>query len=214
MSWNLRLTEVCRINNGASPGSSTQYYRDFPQLGYVTIDYNHEPTQYVNNDLIVHEELSAKSDHQRLMERLELYEFVEQQVSGDGNCQFRSISDQIYGSSEHHRLVREQVVKQLKSNKELYEGYVPMVEYDEYLNRVSKCGEWGDHVTLQAAADSYGVKIFVITSFKDTCYIEILPRNRRHHKIIFLSFCAELHYNSIYPEEEYPGEETRKNKKW
>ncbi|GKF63057.1 OTU domain-containing protein, partial [Tanacetum coccineum] len=57
----------------------------------------------------------------------------------------------------------------------MYEGYVPMA-YSEYLKRISKSGEWGDHVTLQAAADSYGVKIFVLTSFKDTVSIEILPK--------------------------------------
>lgn len=133
-------------------------------------------------------------------------------------------------------------------------------------------GEWGDHVTLQAAADwvltqpklflycikfackkkvslgileyecgnwntflfvllllQFGVRMFVITSFKDTCYIEILPHlqksNRRKlptnmswfytikimsflcfnsccafESVICLSFWAEVHYNSIYPE--------------
>ncbi|KAK6926753.1 hypothetical protein RJ641_008472 [Dillenia turbinata] len=47
---------------------------------------------------------------------------------------------------------------------------------------------------------TYGVKIFVITSFKDTCYIEILPNVKRSRRVIFLSFWAEVHYNSIYPE--------------
>ncbi|KAJ8563162.1 hypothetical protein K7X08_031614 [Anisodus acutangulus] len=155
----------------------------------------------------------AKSDHQRLMDRLEVYDLVELKVSGDGNCQFRSLSDQIYRSTEHHKFVREQVVQQLKSHRELYEGYVPMV-YDEYLKKMSKAGEWGDHLTLQAAADSYGVKIFVITSFKDTCYIEILPQCQKSNRIIFLSFWAEVHYNSIYPQGEYPAGETRKRKKW
>lgn len=155
----------------------------------------------------------AKSDHQRLMDRLEVYDLVELKVSGDGNCQFRSLSDQIYRSTEHHKFVREQVFKQLKSHREWYEGYVPMV-YDEYLKKMSKAGEWGDHVTLQAAADSYGVKIFVITSFKDTCYIEILPQRQKSNRIIFLSFWAEVHYNSIYPQGEYPAGEARKSKKW
>ncbi|XP_009765994.1 OVARIAN TUMOR DOMAIN-containing deubiquitinating enzyme 12-like isoform X1 [Nicotiana tabacum] len=155
----------------------------------------------------------ATSDHQRLMDRLEVYDLFELKVSGDGNCQFRSLSDQIYRSTEHHKFVREQVVKQLKFRRELYEGYVPMV-YDEYLKKMSKAGEWGDHITLQAAADSYGVKIFVITSFKDTCYIEILPQIQKSKRIIFLSFWAEVHYNSIYPQGEFPAGETRKRKKW
>ncbi|KAL8168041.1 hypothetical protein V2J09_009540 [Rumex salicifolius] len=141
----------------------------------------------------------ATSDHQRLLDRLEVYDLVEHKVLGDGNCQFRALSDQFYRSPEHHKFVRQQVISQLKSNPEEYEGYVPM-EYDEYLEKMSKCSEWGDHVTLQAAANSYGVKIFVITSFKDTCYMEILPKLQKSKRVIFLSFWAEVHYNSIYPQ--------------
>ncbi|XP_019198698.1 PREDICTED: OTU domain-containing protein DDB_G0284757 isoform X2 [Ipomoea nil] len=156
----------------------------------------------------------ATSDHQRLMDRLELYDLVELKVSGDGNCQFRSLSDQIYRITDHHKFVREQVVMQLKSHPELYKSYVPMA-YDEYLRKMSKTGEWGDHVTLQAAADAYGFKIFIITSFKDTCYIEILPHMQRSKRTIFLSFWAEVHYNSIYPRGEFPTvEQDKKKKKW
>ncbi|XVE68834.1 hypothetical protein DITRI_Ditri09bG0101800 [Diplodiscus trichospermus] len=150
------------------------------------------------------------SDHQRLLDRLQLYGLVENKVQGDGNCQFRSLSDQLYRSQDLHNFVREQVVSQIKLNPEIYEGYVPMA-YGDYLKKMSKNGEWGDHVTLQAAADSYGVKIFVLTSFKDTCYIEILPHTQKSERIIFLSFWAEVHYNSIYPEGELP---IKKKKKW
>ncbi|XP_078154784.1 uncharacterized protein LOC144550682 [Carex rostrata] len=155
----------------------------------------------------------AMSDHERLLERLKLYDLKELKVQGDGNCQFRALSDQFYRMTEHHKFVREQVVNQLKSHPEIYKGYVPM-GYDEYIKRMSKSGEWGDHVTLQAAADSYGVKIFVLTSFKDTCYIEILPVVQKSTRIIFLSFWAEVHYNSIYPEGEMFPIEYKKKKRW
>ncbi|KAJ3693103.1 hypothetical protein LUZ60_012198 [Juncus effusus] len=155
----------------------------------------------------------ATTDHQRLIDRLRLYDLVELKVQGDGNCQFRALSDQFYRSPEHHKFVRQQVINQLESHPEIYEGYVPM-EYCEYLKKLSKTGEWGDHVTLQAAADSYGVKIFVITSFKDTCYIEILPNIEKSKRVIFLSFWAEVHYNSIYPEGDLPVCETKKKKRW
>ncbi|XP_047324346.1 OVARIAN TUMOR DOMAIN-containing deubiquitinating enzyme 9-like [Impatiens glandulifera] len=153
------------------------------------------------------------SDHQRLLERLDLYELIELKVEGDGNCQFRALSDQIYRTADHHKTVRQQIVDQLKYQGELYEGYVPMT-YDEYVKKISMSGEWGDHVTLQAASDVYGVKIFVLTSFKDTCYIEILPRIQKSKRIIFLSFWAEVHYNSIYPEGELPTIETKKKSWW
>ncbi|KAL4560500.1 hypothetical protein LXL04_032652 [Taraxacum kok-saghyz] len=165
----------------------------------------------VNGDIPSVDE--ATSDHQRLLDRLQLYNLVESKVQGDGNCQFRALSDQFYRSPEHHKFVRRQVVNQLKSHPEMYEGYVPMA-YSDYLKRISKSGEWGDHVTLQAAADSYGVKIFVLTSFKDTCSIEILPKVQNSKRVIFLSFWAEVHYNSIYPEGELPPREYRKKKRW
>ncbi|CAN1781208.1 OVARIAN TUMOR DOMAIN-containing deubiquitinating enzyme 9 [Linum perenne] len=153
------------------------------------------------------------SDHQRLLDRLKVYFLVENKVQGDGNCQLRALSDQLYRSSDHHIFVRQQVVNRLRSHSEIYEGYVPM-PYNDYLNNISKSSEWGDHVTLQAAADSYGVKIFVLTSFKDTCYIEIIPHVEKSKRIIYLSFWAEVHYNSIYPEGEIPINEEKKKKKW
>ncbi|XP_030931337.1 OVARIAN TUMOR DOMAIN-containing deubiquitinating enzyme 12 isoform X4 [Quercus lobata] len=153
------------------------------------------------------------SDHQRLLERLELYELVELKVQGDGNCQFRALSDQLYRSPDHHASVREQITQQLKCHPEMYGGYVPMA-YNDYLKKMSKSGEWGDHVTLQAAADWFGVKIFVLTSFKDTCYIEILPHIEKSKRVIFLSFWAEVHYNSIYPKGDLPEVDTKKKRKW
>ncbi|XP_024983779.1 uncharacterized protein LOC112519762 isoform X3 [Cynara cardunculus var. scolymus] len=140
----------------------------------------------VNGDIPSVDE--ATTDHQRLLDRLQLYNLIESKVQGDGNCQ-------------------------LKLHPEIYEGYVPMA-YSDYLKRISKSGEWGDHVTLQAAADSYGVKIFVLTSFKDTCSIEILPKVQKSKRVIFLSFWAEVHYNSIYPEGELPPPEYRRKRRW
>ncbi|XP_030452382.1 OVARIAN TUMOR DOMAIN-containing deubiquitinating enzyme 12-like isoform X2 [Syzygium oleosum] len=154
----------------------------------------------------------ATSDYERLRERLQLYGLVERKVEGDGNCQFRALSDQLFKTSENHEYVRQQIVEQLRTLRELYEGYVPM-DYDEYLCKMSNNGEWGDHVTLQAAADAFAVKIFVITSFKDTCSIEILPNGQKPNQVLSLSFWAEVHYNSIYPQD-IPASHCGKKKKW
>nr|GEX26851.1 hypothetical protein [Tanacetum cinerariifolium] len=150
----------------------------------------------VNGDIPSLDE--ASTDHQRLLDRLDTYNFVELPVEGDGNCQFRALSDQLHRSPEHHKSVRKKVVTQLKLNPKLYKGYVPMA-YTDYLRKISKRGEWGDHVTLQAAADAYGVKILVLTSFKDTIFIEILPKVLKSRRVFFLSYWAKVHYNSMYP---------------
>lgn len=75
--------------------------------------------------------------------------------------QFRSLSDQIYGTSDYHDVVREEIVHQLKSKPELYANFVPMA-YGDYLKKMSRNGGWGDNCTLQAAADS--VRSLIIPS--------------------------------------------------
>ncbi|XP_037482527.1 uncharacterized protein LOC119361415 [Triticum dicoccoides] len=54
----------------------------------------------------------SSHDNRRLLDKLVLYGLVELKVNGDGNCQFRALSDQFYRTPEHHRFVRQQVVNQ------------------------------------------------------------------------------------------------------
>ncbi|KAL4376044.1 hypothetical protein GQ457_02G012920 [Hibiscus cannabinus] len=154
----------------------------------------------------------ASLDHQRLLERLQVYGLCEVKVTGDGNCQFRALSDQMYRSPEYHKHIRKDIVKQLKDNRNLYEGYVPM-KYKKYCKKMAKSGEWGDHVTLQAASDKYAVKICLLTSFRDTCFIEITPQGQAPKYELWLSFWAEVHYNSLYAIQGAPPQKP-KRKHW
>ncbi|KAL1358134.1 OVARIAN TUMOR DOMAIN-containing deubiquitinating enzyme 11 isoform X1 [Arachis stenosperma] len=151
----------------------------------------------------------ATLDHERLSERLVTYGLAELQMEGDGNCQFRALADQLFRNPEYHKHVRRQVIKQLKHHKKLYEGYVPM-KYKSYLKMMKKSGEWGDHITLQAAADRFNAKICLVTSFRDTCYIEILPTDKNYTIELWLSFWSEVHYNSLYASGDVPARAPRK----
>lgn len=155
----------------------------------------------------------ASLDHQRLLQRLNIYGLYEVKVSGDGNCQFRALSDQMYKSPEYHKNVRKEIVKQLKDYRSLYEGYVPM-KYKRYYKKMAKLGEWGDHVTLQAAADKFVAKICLLTSFRDTCFIEIMPRSEAPQREFWLSFWSEVHYNSLYEIRDAPIPQKPKKKHW
>ncbi|XP_073026610.1 OVARIAN TUMOR DOMAIN-containing deubiquitinating enzyme 11-like [Primulina eburnea] len=154
----------------------------------------------------------ARLDHERLADRLTTYGLAEMQIEGDGNCQFRAIADQLLRNPDYHKYVRKEVVKQLKHHKKLYESYVPM-KYKSYVKSMKRLGGWGDHVTLQAAADRFEVKICLVTSFRDTCYIEILPKDKTPTKELWLSFWSEIHYNSLYQAAEIPTRKQRK-KHW
>ncbi|XP_071721652.1 OVARIAN TUMOR DOMAIN-containing deubiquitinating enzyme 12-like [Rutidosis leptorrhynchoides] len=155
----------------------------------------------------------ASLDHQRLLERLRVYGLCEMKVSGDGNCQFRAISDQMYRSPEYHKQIRKDVVKQLKDHRTLYEGYVPM-KYKRHYKKMAKSGEWGDHLTLQAAADKFAAKICLLTSFRDTCFIEIMPQDQAPKRELWLSFWSEVHYNSLYQIQAAPAYQKPKKKHW
>ncbi|CAA6671845.1 unnamed protein product [Spirodela intermedia] len=155
---------------------------------------------------------NATLDHGMLLERLTMYGLAEFQIEGDGNCQFRAIADQLFRNPEYHRHVRKEVVKQLKIYHNLYEGYVPM-SYKSYLKMMKRSGEWGDHVTLQAAADRFKAKICLITSFRDTYFIEITPKDQVPSNEIWLSFWSEVHYNSLYAADDVPARVT-KRKHW
>ncbi|XP_066317913.1 OVARIAN TUMOR DOMAIN-containing deubiquitinating enzyme 11-like [Miscanthus floridulus] len=155
---------------------------------------------------------NATIDHESLLERLGTYGLAEYQIEGDGNCQFRALADQIFRNPDYHKHVRKAVVKQLKEFRKHYEGYVPM-EYKVYLKKMRRSGEWGDHVTLQAAADRFAAKICLLTSFRDTCLVEIVPRDATPTRELWLSFWCEVHYNSLYAVEDLPTRKTKK-KHW
>ncbi|CAA0836987.1 Cysteine proteinases superfamily protein [Striga hermonthica] len=139
----------------------------------------------------------ATLDHGRLAQRVDTYGLAEMRIEGDGNCQFRALSDQLFQKQDYHKYVRKEVIKQLKRHRKLYESYVPM-KYRHYVRKMKRMGEWGDHVTLQAAADRFEAKICLVTSFRDTCFIEILPKDITPVRELWLSFWSEVHYNSLY----------------
>ena len=66
-----------------------------------------------------------------------------------------------------------------------------------YVEKMAKEGTWGDHLTLQAAADAFGVRLCVITSYQESFLIEIKPKQLRNRKVLWMSFWAEIHYNSV-----------------
>ncbi len=60
---------------------------------------------------------------------------------------------------------------------------------------------------MQAFADAMGIRVNIISSYEESCVIEITPSTGvRERRPLWISFWAEVHYNSLYPEEE-PGEQ-------
>lgn len=143
-------------------------------------------------------ESSSAAAHERLRKVMDLYQASVRPVKGDGNCQFRALSQQLYGDEQYHADLRAQVTKQLQSEPELYQDFVHE-PYADYVSRLARDSQWGDHVTLQAASDALGLQINVFTDVPGAECIEILPRHVTHgcvQKPLCLTFLTEVHYDA------------------
>ena len=142
---------------------------------------------------------SLNTERDALDLQLKKFGFIEHPVKADGNCLFRSIAWHLHGDDSRHREVRSLIVKHLKNNPDQYSPFVDE-EYKVYLKDMSRQDTWGDHVTLQAAADSCGLLFHVIT-LSEKCH-QIRPRRPASgdQEPLWLSFCATPHaehYNPI-----------------
>ena len=148
---------------------------------------------------VLRESARQSPERQLLRRRLDGLGLRENEVDGDGNCQFRAIADQLYGSPDHYAEVRANIVEHLRSNSSRYSAFVPD-SYDTYIENMGRDGNWGDHLTLQAASNVYGLEIRVYTSYDGNWEGVFRPTDDGNiRRVIQLSFYAELHYNSVYP---------------
>ncbi|AFR97969.2 hypothetical protein C343_06123 [Cryptococcus neoformans C23] len=90
-------------------------------------------------------------------------------VQGDGNCLFRCLSDQLYGTEKRHAEIRKVVCDYLDSHKETMEGFVvPFMKegekYEGYVQRMRQSKQFGSHIEIQAAARIFQRDIRVVMS--------------------------------------------------
>lgn len=158
-----------------------------------------------NNNHCSTDDMSLLSAKERLRYRLELYDLVERPVPGDGNCQFYSLSDQLYGSLGYASDIRAKIVQWLQAHQELQlengaklSDFVTTNTWEEYCSMMSKVGTWGDHLTLVAAAELFGVCITIVSSVDDQNFVmEIRPSVVLSQKVLLLSHYAEFHFGSL-----------------
>ena len=154
--------------------------------------------------------IDKKENKERLEDRLQKNGFRVKDVPGDGNCQFYSISDQMYGDISHAEEIRKDAADWLRRNSDKDVNGIPLScfifdeTWDEFCDKVSTNGVWGDHLTLIAVANVYNLRIVVISSVKGDNYMtEVYPdpplQGREPPRSITISHFAEFHYNSVVP---------------
>eukprot|EP00746_Dinoflagellata_sp_MGD_P058207 gnl/MRDRNA2_/MRDRNA2_249568_c0_seq1.p1 gnl/MRDRNA2_/MRDRNA2_249568_c0~~gnl/MRDRNA2_/MRDRNA2_249568_c0_seq1.p1 ORF type:complete len:280 (-),score=45.98 gnl/MRDRNA2_/MRDRNA2_249568_c0_seq1:62-775(-) len=117
----------------------------------------------------------------------------------DGNCQFRAISQELFGSQKYHEVVRAQVLSYLKQHKADFAEFFADEEWSEYLETMAKPRTWGDEMSLRAAAEAFAVTIHVLTSSEENWLLEYSPKadSDKGAREVFLTYVAPIHYNSV-----------------
>mmetsp|Transcript_17808 Transcript_17808/g.29760 ORF Transcript_17808/g.29760 Transcript_17808/m.29760 type:complete len:299 (-) Transcript_17808:694-1590(-) len=113
---------------------------------------------------------------------------------------FRSISDQLYGSTDRHSEVRQKIVNYMNEHEDHFSLFVEDDEpFDEYISRMHTAREWGGHQELFAASCCYKANIFVYQLQTPRWVLpapdDVSPSDT---VTINLSYHGEYHYNSLH----------------
>lgn len=133
-----------------------------------------------------------------LRQRLEMLSMVVKVMGDDGNCQFRAMSMELFGTQERHGEVRDIAVAHMKKRPEDFQVYFEEEEFDEYLRGMSQPRTWGDELTLRAVTDALCVKIHVITTEQENWYLHYDPVGEPVREL-FLTYLSPIHYNTLRP---------------
>ena len=134
----------------------------------------------------------------RLLHRLKSMGLTQVIMGDDGNCQFRALSWQLYGTQNLHGTVREDVVKWMRNNASSFMPYFDgKSEFEAYLKQMSRNRTWGDELTVRAACDLHRRKVHIITTEENYWYLSYVPEGEHSEGHIFLTYISPIHYNTV-----------------
>ena len=128
---------------------------------------------------------------------------------GDGNCLFRSISHQLYGTQSKYNTLRMQCVEHMRDHSNRFSQFYGDA-FDEYLTTMKRDGKWGGELEIRAMEELVDRKIIVFTSNSEGRLIEIAPAYDEHQVAtevtpLTISYHGDKHYNSVvYPQRKLP----------
>ncbi|CAM9494188.1 unnamed protein product, partial [Heterosigma akashiwo] len=141
-----------------------------------------------------------------LAQRLRHLDVRDVQMADDGNCQFRAFSQELYGTQRAHGHVRRRALAYIEAHAGDFGAFFAEGEFPSYLAKMHQPRTWGDELTLRAVAESYGIKVHVITSTEDNWYLHYDPTEIKIQKQVFLTYVSPIHYNCIDLDVEVGGE--------
>lgn len=121
-------------------------------------------------------------------------------VAGDGNCLFRSLSDQVYGSEDFHALVRESCMNYISLEKEFFSQYIigGLEAFEDYVTHKRQNAVWGDDLEIQALSEIYElpIEIYAYDNKPMRTFHETSNENTGTRPVQ-LSYHGRSHFNSV-----------------
>ena len=154
----------------------------------------------------------SKSDTSSLASRLAKLGLASHEMRGDGNCQFRGLAFNLFGSQEHHAIVRKACCDHIKTHADFFAVFFDgSDEFERYLANMSQDRHWGDELTLRAAVEAYSCIAHIISSEAQNWYLVYTPESTDDvemmlpvgvtappkNKDVYLSYVSPIHYNSV-----------------
>jgi len=121
-------------------------------------------------------------------------------MEDDGNCQFRALSQELFGTQRWHGEVRKHATAYMRKRPHDFSIYFEGESaWQKYVRDMAVNGTWGDELTLRAVADALRVKIHVLTSDEENWYLQYEPAAHSHVRELFLAYISPIHYNTLAP---------------
>ena len=204
MNTNKSKSGFKRCSYKQACGSVLETKPDFTQ--HVTISYNYYITSSLKGGVLPGN-VSNNLHWACLTERLAQISLMPYDVGGSGDCFFKSVSHQLYGTAEFHFQIRMTGIAHLNNHPEFYIESVSDNTWKNYIQQMSKPGTWCDNIIIQAVSNAFNCIIHITESdINKPDGTIITPVHEGQPNTIFIGYINELHYVSSVPDNNTPSQ--------
>jgi len=118
-------------------------------------------------------------------------------TTGDGNCLFRALSDQVHGDETKHHEIRQAVVKYVQNHADHFSAFVGEYgeTFDQYISRLSQDGVYGGHIEIVGFAAVYDKVVVIYQS--DNLYLIHPGAQTQTTGSVHIAYHSWEHYSSV-----------------
>ena len=163
------------------------------------VETNPGPIFFMNSSGLTQREVSPSMSV--LTHRLSQLGLRPVDVGGAGDCFFRAVSHQLFGTSDNHLQIRAVGIEHLRDHPEHFIESIVGHSWLHYLNNMGRQGTWCDNVIIQAVANAFNCTIHITESaenFSETTVIHPVGSQgmEGRPRTIYLGHLDEIHYVS------------------